>query len=135
MYKPESLPQLIPYLTVVNVQESIKFYTEAFCFELIDSSCDSVNNHAEMRKDNVVIMFCSEGSYGTIKKAPITQNIEIPLSLYVYCDDVDEFYKNAINHGAISKLSPNDGFWGDRFCVLNDLNGYEWLFAMKIHDK
>jgi PhnB protein len=130
-FKPDSMPSMVPYLTVVNAEKSIDFYRNAFGFELIDASRDDAANiqHAEMRYGEVVIMFCPEGAFSTISKAPVTQNIVMPISLYVYCPDIDALYEQALKHGAKSKMSPNNGFWGDRFCALTDLDGYEWSFA------
>lgn len=130
-YKPEGMPSLIPYLTIKNAENSIKFYREAFGCEVIQESRDEKNNiqHIEMRLEEAIFMFCPEGAFGTTNKAPVTENITMPINLYVYCKDVDAFYDKALQHGALSKMAPNNGFWGDRFCALTDIDGYEWSFA------
>lgn len=130
-YKPTNTPGLLPYFTVKNAEEAVKFYTEAFGFETVEISRDEKNNplHVEMRKKDVLIMFCAEGAFGTTNKAPVTQGITMPLTLYIYCEDVDKLYDQAIKCGAKSKLAPNNGFWGDRFCTILDIDGYEWSFA------
>jgi PhnB protein len=135
-YKPQGVPDLIPYLTVQNAEQSIKFYKEAFGFEVIQLGHGEGNEitHVEMRKAEVIIMFCPEGAFGNINKAPITQNIIMPLSMYIYCVDVDKLYQQAIKVGAISKMIPSIGFWGDRFCTLLDIDGYEWSFATYLGD-
>ena len=50
-----------------------------------------------------------------INKAPITQNIIMPLSMYIYC----------ISTGNQSR---------SYFCTLFDINGYEWSFATYLGD-
>jgi uncharacterized glyoxalase superfamily protein PhnB len=130
-FKPKNTPALMPYLTVRDTKNSIDFYTQAFGFETINIAYDDKNvpMHAEMKKGEALIMFCYEGAYGNSAQAPVTQNITMPLNIYVYCEDVDALYGQAIKVGAKPKMAPSDGFWGDRFCTLLDLDGYEWSFA------
>ncbi len=133
-FKPENLPQIFPYLTVTDANKLIKFYEDAFGFTTENVSNDENGNpqHVEMRYGEAVIMFCPEGAFGTPKKAPVTQNISMPMNSYIYCTDVDSLYKQAIDNGAKSLMKPQDGFWGDRFCMLLDPDGYEWGFATKL---
>lgn len=79
-------------------------------------------------------MFAAEGAFGSSRKAPVSLGVSPSLLLYVYCKDVDAFYKQAIAHGAILTIAPNDGFWGDRYCGLVDPDGHEWTFATNIAD-
>jgi PhnB protein len=130
-YKPQGMPDLIPYLTVQDADRSVKFYKEAFGFEVIQLGKDENNKtmHVEMRRQGAIIMFCQEGAFGSTSKSPATQNIIIPVSIYVYCPDVDKLYNQAVNSGAVAKAHPSESFWGDRFCILIDPDGYEWSFA------
>ena len=76
------------------------------------------------------IMFGPEGGVdGMTKKSPISQGIQMPISMYVYCKNTDEQYNQAINTGAKSIMEPHDTFWGDRFCSVLDIDNYEWGFA------
>ena len=131
MFKPANMPQLSPYFTVKDGHKSIKFYTDAFGFSVVEIAKDDDGNpqHVSMEKQEAHIMFAPEGSYGSTKKAPISLGITMPLSMYIYCEDVDKLYKQAITNGAISLIEPNDSFWGDRFCSVKDIDGYEWWFA------
>jgi uncharacterized glyoxalase superfamily protein PhnB len=135
-YKPDHLPHLIPYLVVKNIDESVKFYQEAFGFKLVDMSYDENKKplHVEMKRDGAYIMFCQEGAFGSPQKAPITQGMMMPLNLYVYCEDVDALYNQAIKNGAISRMVPEDRFWGDRMCAVADPNHYEWSFGTHLGD-
>ena len=135
-YKPQGVPDLIPYLTVRNAEKSINFYKEAFSFEVVQlgHGKDNEITHVEMRRQDVIIMFCPEGAFGNTNKAPITQNIVMPICIYIYCQDVDTLYQQAVKVGASPKLAPSDGFWGDRFCTLLDIDGYEWSFATYLGD-
>jgi uncharacterized glyoxalase superfamily protein PhnB len=134
MFKPHDTPELSPYFTVSNGPNAIKFYTEAFGFTLNHQADDPDGNfgHVSMKKGEVLIMFIPEGAYGSTKKTPAHLGIEAPLNFYVYCEDVDALYKQAIAHGAKSLMEPFDSFWGDRFCLVVDPDGYEWGFATHI---
>ena len=130
-FKPDHLPTLIPYLSVRNAQDAINFYQKAFGFELTSSSKDESGEpaHAEMKRGDAVIMFAGEGKFGSAGQAPITLGVRPSTNIYVYCEDVDALYKQAIQAGAKSLMEPNDAFWGDRMCCVVDLDGYEWSFG------
>jgi uncharacterized glyoxalase superfamily protein PhnB len=53
----------------------------------------------------------------------------MPINMYVYCEDADALYKQAIAAEAKTVLEPQDAFWGDRFFSVLDLDNYEWNFA------
>lgn len=137
-YKPQGIPGLFPYLVVENAEKSIKFYEKAFGFRLSSQPAKDDQGqiqHAEMKfGEDVCIMFAPEGAWNSVRQTPKKLGVMVSLTLYVYCEDVDAFYKQAIEHGAKSTMEPNDGFWGDRFCSLVDLDGYEWIFATNMAD-
>jgi len=130
-FKPKNTPQLSPYMTVIDAQESIDFYKKAFGFviEEVIKSDDGKPQHVSMKKDDALIMFCPEGAYGTTKKSPKTHGIEMPINMYIYCQDADKLYAQAILKGAKSLIEPHDSFWGDRFCSVLCIDNYEWSFA------
>jgi uncharacterized glyoxalase superfamily protein PhnB len=90
---------------------------------------DGSTFHAEIKYKSQMIMLAKEGSFEGMAKAPVSINAESPMNLYVYCENVDEFYKTAVAAGAKSISEPQDMFWGDRMCRLKDLDGYAWAFA------
>lgn len=128
------MPSLIPYLTVRNAEDSVSFYQNAFQFRLMAEPSMHENKimHAELALHEAVVMLAPENAWGSDKKAPVTSGTAPSLFLYVYVPDVDAFYKHATQNGAQSIAEPEDMFWGDRFCVLKDLDGYEWSFATNI---
>lgn len=133
-YKPSNTPGLIPYLIVQDIQESIAFYRRAFMFSL---ECEpmTMNNHvihAEMRLFEAKIMLAPEGAWGTVKKAPVTLQIQAPVGLYVYVENVENFFRHAQSEGAEALNPPETMFWGDRMCRFKDLNGYDWSFATNV---
>ena len=52
-----------------------------------------------------------------------------PVSLFVYCEDVDALCKQAQAAGATVAMPPADMFWGDRMCSLIDPDGHTWNFS------
>ena len=130
-YKPDNLPGLIPYFVVKDIKKSITLYKDAFGFEVIQTMPDEKGNiqHAEMKKDDMVVMFCPEGAMGMTTTVPASHGAEEAICLYCYCEDVDALYKNAVSSGMKSVIEPQDMFWGDRMCALVDPDGYRWSFA------
>jgi PhnB protein len=102
-YKQVGIPCLLPYMTVKNANASVEFYEKAFGFTLSSQPPRDEKGHiqhAEMKfgKD-VSIMFAPEGAWGSPRKAPNSLGVMPSLTLYVYCEDVDSFYKNAVARG------------------------------------
>ena len=130
---PDS-PQLIPALTVRNMQDSIDFYREAFGFKLEFTvpGPDGSAHHAQMTYFGARIMFSPEGAYGGTVRAPATTGHEQPVQSYVYCPDIDAFTARARAGGARVLMEPVEMFWGDRMAHLEDLNGYRWAFATNL---
>ncbi len=131
-FKQEKYPQLMVYLTVRNCENSIEFYKKAFGFVLCNSMVgeDGTIFHAELKYGDAFVMMAPEGAWNdTIHKAPVTLGVAASTVFYVYTQDVDAFYQQAIAAGAKSILEPQDSSWEDRFCRIMDPEGYEWMFA------
>jgi uncharacterized glyoxalase superfamily protein PhnB len=133
-FKPKNMPQMSPYLVVRDIKKSMDFYNKALGFEIEHQSKDENGEpeHVSMRFGESIIMFCQEGAWGTIKKSPATQNILMPINMYLYCKDADALYKQALANGAKSMVEPSDAFWGDRFCSVLDPDNYEWCLATSL---
>jgi uncharacterized glyoxalase superfamily protein PhnB len=128
---------LSPYLIVKDGAAAIEFYQRAFGFEkkLTLPGPDGRIKHAEMSWHDSVFMFGSEGDYeGRPYRTPRTSGAPSPISLYVYCDDVDALYRRATAAGATGDCAPRDEFYGDRVCRLTDPDGYSWYFATNVAD-
>jgi uncharacterized glyoxalase superfamily protein PhnB len=136
-FKPTTCPQFFVYLTVRDCEAAIELYRKAFNFE-VTSSVPGENGkiqHAELKYGEMVIMMAPEGAWGNAThKAPITLGTSPSSTFYMYVENVDEFYKHAIEGGAKSLGEPEEGFWGDRFCRVSDADGYEWMFATMVRD-
>lgn len=134
-----TIPWMTPHLMVKDVIESMNFYQTAFCMQKGEEAADENGEmvHGELYYQGQLLMIGKEGAYEEVTtirstKSPVTSGIESPINLYLYCENVDHFYQEAINNGAESIGAPEDAFWGDRFCRLKCPNGYIWLFATHI---
>lgn len=127
-------PWLSAYLTVKDADEAIEFYRNALGFELVTAMRhgDEQVMHAEMRYRDQVIMFAPEGAFGSTTQAPITMQVQSPVTFYLYVDDVDRSFEHTLQHGATAMQPPTDAFWGDRYALITDPNGYTWSLAKNI---
>lgn len=125
-------PWVLPYLMSKDAGKAIEFYKNAFGFEILEARTDDDNQvvHAELRYRDQWIMIGQEGVYEECTSvAPATNNVECPIAMCVYVDDVDQFFLKATKHGAKIKFAPDDMPWGDRACNLTDPDGYSWTFC------
>ena len=128
---PDGFNIVMPYLLVADVEDAIDFYARAFGFRPGEVMKDEsgVANHGEFSYHGQVMMCGRQDAMGESAKTPRAQGVPSPMSLYLYCADVDSFFEAATNAGAISRGAPEDTFWGDRMCRLEDPSGYIWAFA------
>lgn len=137
--RPHNCPWLTPYLVVKDSDAAIAFYEKAFGFEkrMAMPSPDGKTGHAEMTYRDSLIMFgrvSSQPSSDCPYKPPAMTQVVSPISLYVYCDDVDALFARATAAGAKALKPPQDQFYGDRTCWLEDPDGYYWYFATNVAD-
>ncbi len=128
-YKQPNYSRLSPCVIVNDVQKSIDFYTKAFGFEVLEKhEREGLISGATLKLGEVSFMLFDK-SLSAYAMALPSEQTSSGSSIYAYCPNVDDLYKNAIGYGATSLSEPQDSFWGDRFCQLRDLDGYEWGFA------
>jgi uncharacterized glyoxalase superfamily protein PhnB len=80
--------------------------------------------HAEMKIGDSVVML-GEAMHGA---SPM------PMSLYIYIQDVDKAYRTALDAGGESIEGPADQFWGDRVATVRDFAGNKWWIATHVED-
>jgi PhnB protein len=54
--------------------------------------------------------------------------------MFMYVDDVDAVFDQAVSEGATVSAEVADQFWGDRFGTLTDPYGHHWSIATHIED-
>ena len=129
---PDGYHTATPYLVVGNAARAIEFYKQAFgASELVRMGApEGKIGHAELKIGDSMIMLSDE-MMGN--RSPKTLGGS-PVSIFLYVEDVDSVFNQAINAGAKGDASPTDMFWGDRFGKLTDPFGHVWSIATHIED-
>lgn len=123
---PEGYHTVTPYLMVEDAEAYSKFLQLAFN-GVICSSTKSANGtflNIEMKIGTSMVMLAEV-------RGGFTQ---MPMSFYMYVEDVDSVYKQAISHGATSLNEPSDKFYGNRDCGIIDVKGNYWFIASMIEE-
>jgi PhnB protein len=119
---------------VRGADEAIDFYQRAFganeLFRMPGPNGKIV--HAEILIGDSHIMLSDE-SAACGSQAPVTLN-GTPVGIFLYVDDVDKTFQQAVKAGAKETMAPRDMFWGDRFGRLTDPFGHKWMVATHIED-
>jgi PhnB protein len=123
-----------PYLAIKNAAKALEFYKKAFgateTYKLMMP--DGRLGHAEIRLGDSMIMLSDEfPEYGG--KAPDTLGGS-PVSIHLYVEDVDAFFKKALAAGAKERKPVMDQFYGDRSGQLEDPFGHLWWVATHKED-
>jgi PhnB protein len=122
-----------PYLTLNDCASALEFYKKAFGAQVIvkmDGPPGKIG-HAEMKIGDSIIMLSDEMGQGN--KGPKSLG-GTTASVFLYVNDVDSSFKQAVDAGAKSDMPPTDMFWGDRFGKLTDPFGHSWAMATHKED-
>jgi len=123
---PKGYHSITPYFVVSDADRFIEFVRtafdgkEAFRANMPDGSV----MHAEMQVGDSKIML----GQASEQWKPAT------CSLYVYVEDVDRMYRQALQAGGTSIMEPKDEFYGDRGGGIRDPFGNQWWIATHKED-
>jgi PhnB protein len=131
---PEGYHTLTPYLSLDDAGKAIEFYKRAFGAEerVRMPAPDGRVAHAELQIGDSILML-SDMFEQSVGKTP-KQLGGTTMGLFMYVEDVDEVFKQAIDAGATAKQEPEDQFWGDRFGRITDPFGHDWQIATHKED-
>jgi PhnB protein len=131
---PEGYHTLTPYLAVADATEAIEFYQRAFGAKERSRmpGPDGKIAHAELQIGDAVLMLSDPFPQSSTK--PPKELGGTSCSIFVYVDNIDELFQQAIDAGATSTMDPDDMFWGDRFGSLMDPFGHSWSIATHVED-
>ncbi|MEA2563786.1 MAG: PhnB protein [Acidobacteriota bacterium] len=123
---PDGFHTITPYLLVSDAGGLIDFLKRAFGAEEIHRSAgpDGSVVHAQMQIGDSMIMM---GQAKDEWKA-------MPCMLYLYVEDVDAWYRRAIEAGGTSVREVNDEAYGDRAGGVLDPAGNQWWVATHKQD-
>ena len=136
--KPQAIPKgyhtITPSLFVSGAERAIEFYKKAFGAEerMRFPAPDGTIMHAELLIGDSIVMLADEmpdqGGRGP-KSIGGT-----PVSFFVYRENVDAAWKQAVEAGATPIMPLADQFWGDRTGCVEDPFGHRWWLAQHIQD-
>jgi uncharacterized glyoxalase superfamily protein PhnB len=126
---PDGFHTATPSLVVSDSKKAIEFYKKAFDAKEIYRflAPDGKIMHAMIQIGDSFIMMADESSnMGCSSPTTIGGS---PVSLYLYVEDADKIYNQAVKAGAKVNMPIMDAFWGDRFGSVMDPFGHSWSIA------
>ena len=123
---PEGMHTVTPFLVVDGANELIRFIEQSF-----DGKVTSIMKTKEGRVMHAGVQIGDSQIMVTdsTEKYPAGST-----RLYLYVDDVDATYNNAIKAKGTSLREPTDEFYGDRSSGVKDAWGNEWWIATHVED-
>jgi uncharacterized glyoxalase superfamily protein PhnB len=119
---PEGFHTVNTYLTVENASGLIEFIKKAF---------DGEETFNMKHPDGKVMHASVRIGDSTIMISDVMDNMQSAM-LYLYVEDVDKLYKQAIAANGASIREPRDEFYGDRAGAVKDNFGNTWWIAKQI---
>ncbi len=131
---PDGYHTITPALTIRDAVRAIEFYKKAFNAQQLErlDGPDGKVMHAGLQIGNSRFMI-GEESVQSNCPSPVALN-GTPTALYLYVEDVDAAFKQAVNAGAKVEMPVADMFWGDRAGQLSDPFGHRWWLATHTQD-
>jgi PhnB protein len=131
---PKGYHSITPALTCKDAAKAIDFYKEALGATEISrmEMPGGKIGHAELQIGDSKFFLNDE--YPGMASAPDPNSKSAPISLFVYTEDVDSLFNNAVAAGCKVTMPLQDQFWGDRYGKLADPFGHHWGLAQHIED-
>jgi PhnB protein len=122
---PDGYHSVNPYIVVDDAERLIRFLVDVFGgqerAEQRELRPDGTIDHGEVRIGDSIVMLSE-----TSEAYPAR-----PCVHFVYVDDVDITYRDAMRAKAKSILEPTDQSWGDRVCGFVDSFDNRWWVATR----
>jgi PhnB protein len=128
---PKGFHTMTPQLTLDNAAETIDWYKKAFGAEEVVRSAgpDGKIMHAELKIGDsrffATDVMMGKGPHGLGGS---------PASFWLYVENSDRLFEQAVAAGAKVQMPVADQFWGDRAGLLSDPAGYSWWIATRTED-
>jgi uncharacterized glyoxalase superfamily protein PhnB len=120
---PDGYHTITPFLSVHGVAQVIEFLKKAFNAEEIEKYTrpDGSVVNAEIKIGNSMVMLSEKAKDQKV----------FPAMLYMYVENVDSVYLQAIQSGGKAIMEPMDQFYGDRSGGVEDAAGNQWWIATR----
>ena len=130
---PQGYHTVTPALTCRDAAKAIDFYKKAFGAQEVMRmpSPDGKISHAELKIGDSMIFVSDE--FPGMSAAPTPTNTP-SCYFFLYVNDADSTYNQAVSAGAKASMPLEDMFWGDRFGKVTDPFGHQWGIATHVED-
>jgi PhnB protein len=131
---PRGYHTVTPYLSVRNAAQALDFYKRAFGAEEVMrmNNPQGAVSHAEIKIGDSIVMIAEEASSSGLRSPQSLGSSTV--SIFLYLNDVDTTFKQAISAGAKEQQPLSNMFWGDRYGRLTDPFGHSWSLATHVED-
>ncbi len=131
---PEGYHTLTTHLAVDKASDAIEFYKRAFGAKerMRMAMPDGSIAHAELEIGDSLVMLSDPFPQSFVR--PPKEVGSTTASVFMYVDDVDARFKQAVDAGATVTMEVEDQFWGDRFGTVTDPFGHVWSMATHVED-
>jgi PhnB protein len=131
---PDGYHSVTPYLHIAGAAAAIEFYKQALgAVEIMRMTGDDGRiGHAELQIGDSRIMLADE--HAEIQAYSPKHFGGSPITLMLYCEDVDATVAKAVAEGAKITRPIADQFYGDRNGGIEDPFGYQWFIATHVED-
>lgn len=131
---PQGYHTVTPYLTLNDAARALEFYKRAFgAREMMRMEGPGGKiGHAEIKIGDSMIMLADEMP-GTSSRSPQSLG-GCTGGVFLYVEDADGLFNQAVSAGAQVEAPLSDMFWGDRYGRLRDPFGHSWSVATHKED-
>ena len=136
---PPEMHSVTPSLVLDNAAKALDWYQKAFGAE-VTFRMDKPNGkvmHAAIKIGDSTIMVADEcdphPGHENCCKAPASLGGST-VQLYLYVEDVDAVFNQAVDAGGKVEMALENMFWGDRMGTLSDPFGHSWAIASRVEE-
>jgi len=130
---PTGFHTITPSITCKDAARAIDFYEAAFgaVLRVRMDSPDGKVSHAELQIGDSIIFMGDE--FPGMTAAPAQDSLPSAY-LYLYVEDADSVFNQAVSAGCESTMPVTTMFWGDRYGKVVDPFGHHWGIATHVED-
>jgi PhnB protein len=132
---PAGFHTATPYLIIKDAAGAMEFYKKAFDAVEMERITDDEGKvrHGEIKIGDSPIMITDESPDFPEWLSPQSRG-GTPVHFYLYVEDCDGLFKQALDAGATQLLPMKDQFYGDRSGGVTDPYGHVWYIATRIEN-
>ena len=132
---PDGFHTATPYMIIRDAARAIEFYKKAFGATEVYRHSDAGGKirHAQIRIGDSPFMIADEFPEFSVCRSPQSLNGS-PMHIYLYVEDVDPVFNQAVASGATTLMPVIDQFYGDRSGGVTDPFGHIWWIATHKED-